>query len=101
MKLFIGIFISFAVGVGCRYFDVPVPSPPVIPGALLVLAMTIGYSTTNSILNGRGKPSTTAHLCGGPTGRRAERSELLSARVEIATETNSMQGQIQSVGLER
>ena len=101
MKLFIGIFISFAVGVGCRYFDIPVPSPPVIPGALLVLAMTIGYSTTNSILNGRGKPATTAHLCGGPTGRRAEQSELLSAGVESATETNSVRGQIQSVGQRR
>jgi XapX domain-containing protein len=101
MKLFIGIFISFAVGVGCRYFDIPVPSPPVIPGALLVLAMTIGYSTTNSILNGRGKPATTAHMCGGPTGRQAEQSELLSAGVENATESNSVQGQIQSRGLKR
>jgi XapX domain-containing protein len=101
MKLFLGIFISFAVGVGCRYFDIPVPSPPLIPGALLVLAMTIGYSSTNSILNGRGKLATTAHLCGGPTGRRAEQSELPSAGVENATETNSIQGQIQSVGLER
>lgn len=68
MKLLIGIVVSFLVGAGCRYFDVPVPSPPLIPGALLVLAMTIGYSSTNSLLNRKGNFATTAHLCGGPAG---------------------------------
>ena len=68
MKLLIGVLVSFVVGVGCRYFDIPVPSPPVIPGALLVLAMTIGYSSTNALLNRKGSLATTAHLCGGPTG---------------------------------
>ena len=82
MKLLIGILVSFVVGVGCRYFNIPVPSPPVIPGAVLVLAMTIGYSTTNRVLNRAGKPATTAHLCGGPTGgaameARAERADIL------------------------
>jgi XapX domain-containing protein len=73
MKLLIGILISFVVGAGCRYFDIPVPSPPVVPGALLVLAMTIGYSSTNAYLNSRNRPATTAHLCGGPTGASASR----------------------------
>ncbi len=68
MKLAIGLAISFAVGVFCRYFDIPVGSPPVIPGALLVLAMTLGYSSANTLLNRRNQPSTTSHLCGGPTG---------------------------------
>ncbi len=71
MKLLIGVVVSFVVGVGCRYFDIPVPSPPVIPGALLVLAMTIGYSSTNTLLNRKGSLATTAHLCGGPTGSPA------------------------------
>lgn len=71
MRLLIGVAVSFIVGIGCRYFDIPVPSPPVIPGALLVLAMTIGYSATNTILNRRGTPATTSHLCGGPTGAPA------------------------------
>lgn len=68
MKVVIGIAISFLVGAGCRLFDIPVPSPPVIPGALLVLAMTIGYSATNVVLNRRNNLATTTHLCGGPTG---------------------------------
>ncbi|MDR3724891.1 MAG: DUF1427 family protein [Terracidiphilus sp.] len=68
MKLLIGIAVSFIVGASCRFFDIPVGSPPVIPGALLVLAMTLGYSTTNAILNKRARPATTSQLCGGPTG---------------------------------
>jgi XapX domain-containing protein len=68
MKFAVGLTISFAVGVFCRYFDIPVGSPPVVPGALLVLAMTLGYSSTNTFLNQRHRPSTTSHLCGGPTG---------------------------------
>jgi XapX domain-containing protein len=71
MKFAIGLVISFAVGVACRYFDIPVGSPAVIPGALIVLAMTAGYSWTNQILNARNRLSTTTHLCGGPTGTSA------------------------------
>jgi len=68
MRFAIGLVISFAVGVGCRYFDIPVGSPSVLPGALIVLAMTAGYSWTNKILNARNKIATTTHLCGGPSG---------------------------------
>ena len=82
MKFVLGLLISFAVGVGCRYFDIPVGSPPVIPGALLVLAMTLGYSSTDKILTRRQKPATTARLCGGPTGATAE-STLRPAPADI------------------
>lgn len=76
MKLLIGVLVSFVVGVGCRYFDIPVPSPPVIPGAVLVLAMTIGYSSTNTLLNRKGNVATTTHLCGGPTGSQAASAKV-------------------------
>jgi XapX domain-containing protein len=79
MKLLIGLLISFAVGAGCRIFDIPVGSPPVVPGALLVLAMTLGYSSTNTILNRRDRPATTAHLCGGPTGATVEQARLVAS----------------------
>ena len=71
MKLMLGFIISFAVGVACRCFDIPVGSPPVLPGALLVVAMTLGYSGTNAFLNRRNLPATTAQLCGGPSGKCA------------------------------
>ena len=68
MKLLIGFLVSFVVGVGCRFFDIPVPSPPVLPGALLVVAMTFGYTMTDRVLKEKGRVATTQHLCGGPTG---------------------------------
>lgn len=42
-KLAIAYAVAFLVGFFCRYFDVPAPAPPVIPGVLLVVAMTLGY----------------------------------------------------------
>ncbi len=71
MKFVIGLVVSFLVGLSCRYFDVPVGSPAVVPGALLVLAMTVGYSSTDALLNRRNRLATTSHLCGGPTGSPA------------------------------
>jgi XapX domain-containing protein len=82
MKFAIGIVLSFAVGVCCRVFDIPVPSPPFLPGAILVLVMTLGYSTASAVLNGRKKPATTTHLCGGPTGTTSS-AEMLSATYVI------------------
>ena len=68
MKLLIGAIVAFSVGAGCRYFDIPVPSPPVLPGALLVVAMTLGYSGVDRVLARKASVATTKHLCGGPTG---------------------------------
>jgi XapX domain-containing protein len=42
-KILIGLLVSFGVGVGCRLLLIPVPSPPVLSGALLVLMMSLGY----------------------------------------------------------
>ncbi len=70
MKIMIGIVLSFVIGAGCRYFDIPAASPPVIPGALIVLAMTLGYSSMDRFLFNRNPKAvaTTKHLCGGPMG---------------------------------
>jgi XapX domain-containing protein len=69
-KIAIGFLLSFIIGAGCRYFDIPAASPPVIPGAFIVLAMTLGYSSMDRYLSHK-KPAsvaTTKRLCGGPTG---------------------------------
>lgn len=66
IKILVGLVVGLAIGAGCRWFDIPVPSPPNIVGALLVVAMTIGYMATDRLLASR--PATTAHLCGGPDG---------------------------------
>lgn len=54
IKWLLGLGIAFAVGFGCRWFDVPAPAPPMWQGALLVVAMTLGYSSA-----GRFMPSAT------------------------------------------
>lgn len=39
----IGLVLGGLIGVGCRWFDLPLPAPPRIVGALLVVAMTLGF----------------------------------------------------------
>ncbi len=43
MKILAGIAIALAIGAACRWFNVPVPAPPQLVGALLVLSITVGY----------------------------------------------------------
>jgi XapX domain-containing protein len=66
-RILIGIVLSSLIGAACRYFDIPAASPPVIPGALIVLAMTLGYSSMDRVVS-RQHAATTKSLCGGPTG---------------------------------
>jgi XapX domain-containing protein len=67
MKSMIGIFLAFVIGVFCRISGVPVPAPPVLPGALLVLAMTVGFLIADRIAKHRAH--TTKNIHGGPTGK--------------------------------
>ena len=46
----IGIVLGFLIGAGCRWFDLPLPAPPRFIGALLVVAMTIGFIGTDLAL---------------------------------------------------
>jgi XapX domain-containing protein len=44
MKIAIGLLVGLAIGTVCRLLHIPSPAPPVLEGALLVVAMTVGYS---------------------------------------------------------
>jgi XapX domain-containing protein len=39
----LGIVAALLIGAGCRLLDIPSPAPPKLQGALLVVAMTLGY----------------------------------------------------------
>jgi len=65
MKSFLGLALAFAIGFACRAFGIPSPAPPVIVGALLVVAMTIGYLLVDRFVT---QPARHAIDCGGPSG---------------------------------
>lgn len=67
VKFFVGLLLALLIGVCCRAFGVPSPSPPALIGALLVLSMTIGYQLADRLL-ARRRPATTMDQCGGPSG---------------------------------
>lgn len=70
MKIVLGLLLAFVIGVACRLATIPLPAPPVLIGALLVLAMSTGYVITDYLASHR--KVTTRHLCGGPTGKARE-----------------------------
>lgn len=66
-KLAAGVALGFGIGLGCRVFGIPVPAPPVLVGALLVVAMTSGYLLADRWLPHR--PARQRGNCGGPSGQ--------------------------------
>ena len=52
-KAIVGIVLAVLIGAACRWFEVPVPAPNRLLGALLVLAITAGYLATDRILDGK------------------------------------------------
>ena len=38
-----GILLGLIIGIGCRRFDIPLPAPPRLVGALLVVSVTAGF----------------------------------------------------------
>lgn len=46
----LGLALGFLIGAGCRWFDLPLPAPPRVVGALLVVAMTVGFAGADAVL---------------------------------------------------
>ena len=68
-KTLLGFGLAFLIGVVCRVAGIPLPAPPVLIGALLVVAMTAGYVLTDRYATHR--VATQKSRCGGPTGETA------------------------------
>lgn len=66
-KSVIGLTLGFGIGLGCSLLSIPVPAPPVLVGALLVVAMTLGYTLTDHFIATQ-RPKRQADNCGGPSG---------------------------------
>lgn len=50
MSAIFGLILGFGIGYGCRWFDLPLPAPPKLIGALLVVAMTVGFVVVDALL---------------------------------------------------
>ncbi|MEJ0028392.1 MAG: XapX domain-containing protein [Rhizomicrobium sp.] len=57
----IGLVLGLAIGAGCRLFGVPLPAPERLIGALVLLAMTLGFVAADRMF---AKGETPAHLDG-------------------------------------
>ncbi|WP_183457129.1 DUF1427 family protein [Microbulbifer rhizosphaerae] len=44
-----GIVLGLIIGGACRWFDLPLPAPPKLVGAILVVAMSLGFVGTGSL----------------------------------------------------
>jgi len=74
MKIALGLLLAFAIGVVCRLAFIPLPAPPVLIGALVVLSMTLGYVAIDRFASHR--EAKHRHLCGGPTGASTKPRDL-------------------------
>ena len=66
-KVAVGLLLGLIIGALCRSLGIPSPAPPVLTGALLVVSMTLGYTSTDRWLINKQKPKN-RRLCGGPDG---------------------------------
>lgn len=72
MKIALGLLLCLLIGVGCRLAGIPLPAPPVLVGALLVVAMTLGYVVVDRWIATH--PAKHKGDCGGPSGASASAS---------------------------
>jgi XapX domain-containing protein len=66
-RLAIAVVLGLGIGLACGLTGIPAPAPPVLAGALLVVAMTLGYQGADAWLARR--EARQRALCGGPDGR--------------------------------
>lgn len=50
MSALIGMGLGLAIGAGCQVFKLPLPAPPKLTGAMLVVFMTLGFLGTDHAL---------------------------------------------------
>ena len=77
MRIAIGLVLAVCVGIGCRWFGVPLPGPPAIMGA----AMASGYTAADYLLTRKSNSAPSA------ANVAADQSKL-KLRAALETKTN-------------
>ena len=54
LKYLISLVIAFLLGLVCKLWGLPVPAPPMLLGALMISAMTLGFMATDKYLSKKG-----------------------------------------------
>lgn len=71
MKATFGLMLALFIGIACRVGGIPLPAPPILIGALLVVAMTLGFVVMDRFAI---RGTSTREHCGGPSGAMKEKS---------------------------
>jgi XapX domain-containing protein len=74
MKIVIGLILAVFVGIGCRFFSIPLPGPPAILGAFMAVAMATGYTLTDHLL-----PSKSPSIAASPQTSTTQEKQNASA----------------------
>jgi XapX domain-containing protein len=75
IKIVAGMVLGLVIGASCRWFDIPLPGPPKLVGAFLIVSITFGYLATDKLIvkfSSRG-PARTRDMCGGPNAMISKR----------------------------
>jgi XapX domain-containing protein len=56
IRLIAGYLLAFAIGVTCRLVSIPLPAPTAMLGAIIVLAITLGYLSADRLYDQQQKP---------------------------------------------
>ncbi|CAN5328960.1 hypothetical protein BH24PSE2_BH24PSE2_01600 [soil metagenome] len=46
----VSLLLALVIGAACRRFDIPLPAPPTLAGAVLVVALTSGFVAADWLL---------------------------------------------------
>ena len=52
LNAFLGLLLGLGIGAACRKLDLPLPAPPKLVGASLVVVMTLGFLAADYTLAG-------------------------------------------------
>lgn len=89
LKIGVSVVLAFAIGAGCRFFDIPVPAPPKLLGGLLIIAITVGYMTATDFCPNRTRRATLRSNRNNSPRLNKQRCAIFGRRMLILIETRS------------
>jgi XapX domain-containing protein len=89
MKLLIGLILAVFVGIGCRWFGIPLPGPPAIMGAAMAVAMASGYTATDYWLSRKSASTSATSINRTDQGRTEKGSQRVTTTALLRDQDGS------------